>query len=61
MGLEKEIGSIEVGKVADLVLVQGDPGTDIEAIERVDTVFKDGVGYDPVKLVQAAKGTVGLR
>ncbi len=58
---EAGVGSIEAGKAADLVLVQGDPGTDIKAIEQVDTVFKDGVGYDPAKLVQAANGTVGLR
>jgi imidazolonepropionase-like amidohydrolase len=58
---EDDIGSIEAGKAADLVLVRGDPSTDIRAIEQVETVFKDGVGYDPAKLVQAANGTVGLR
>jgi hypothetical protein len=61
MGLEKEIGSIEVGKSADLVLVKGNPEKRIKDIENVTLVFKDGVGYDPVKLVKAANGTVGLR
>ena len=61
LGMEKEIGSIESGKAADLVLVTGNPAQDIHAIEHVDLVFKDGVGYDPAKLVQAANGTVGLR
>jgi imidazolonepropionase-like amidohydrolase len=61
MGLEKEIGSIEVGKSADLVLVKGNPENRIKDIENVTLVFKDGVGYDPVKLVKAANGTVGLR
>ena len=61
MGVEKEIGSIDVGKAADLVLVRGNPAERIKDIENVTLVFKDGVGYDPAKLVKAAEGTVGLR
>ena len=61
MGVDKETGSIEVGKAADLVLVQGNPAKDIKDIENVVLVFKDGVGYDPAKLIKAANGTVGLR
>ena len=61
LGEEGEIGSIEQGKVADLVLVKGNPETNIKAIEDVVLVFKDGVGYDPARLVKAANGTVGLR
>jgi len=61
LGEDKTIGSIEPGKAADLVLVTGNPAQDIHDIEHVEVVFKDGVGYDPKKLVQAANGTVGLR
>jgi imidazolonepropionase-like amidohydrolase len=61
LGEEREIGSIEAGKAADLVLVKGNPATDIQDIENVVIVFKDGVGYDPARLVKAANGTVGLR
>ena len=61
LGEEREIGSIEPGKAADLVLVKGNPATDIKDIENVVLVFKDGVGYDPARLVKAANGTVGLR
>lgn len=61
MGEGKNIGSIDVGKAADLVLVKGNPAKRIKDIENVQAVFKDGVGYDPAKLVDAAKGTVGLR
>ncbi|MFK2904422.1 amidohydrolase family protein [Dyella ginsengisoli] len=61
MGEDKSIGSIEPGKAADLVLIDGNPAANIKDIEKVVTVFKDGVGYDPAKLVQAANGTVGVR
>jgi len=61
MGEDKSIGSIEAGKAADLVLIRGNPATNIKDIENVVLVFKDGVGYDPAKLVKAANGTVGLR
>jgi len=61
LGEDKELGSIEPGKAADMVLVRGNPAQDIQDIENVVLVFKDGVGYDPVKLVRAANGTVGLR
>ena len=58
---DREIGSIEPGKAADLVLVKGNPAANIRDIENVVIVFKDGVGYDPGRLVKAANGTVGLR
>jgi imidazolonepropionase-like amidohydrolase len=43
LGMEHEIGTLEVGKLADLVLVDGDPVTDITATGRVVLVVKDGV------------------
>jgi imidazolonepropionase-like amidohydrolase len=61
MGADNETGSIDIGKAADLVLVRGNPAKNIKDIENVALVFKDGVGYDPAKLVAAAAGTVGLR
>lgn len=61
MGADQQIGSIDVGKAADLVLVKGNPAKNIKDIENVALVLKDGVGYDPAKLVKAANGTVGLR
>lgn len=42
IGLGRETGSLEPGKKADILLVDGDPTTDITALQRVDTVMKDG-------------------
>lgn len=60
LGREARIGSLVVGKQADLVLIAGDPSTTIADIRRVETVFRQGVGFDPVKLVQSVTGRVGL-
>jgi imidazolonepropionase-like amidohydrolase len=60
LGQAERIGSIAAGKQADLVVVKGDPSKDINDIENVEFVFKDGVGYDPAKLTEAARGRVGL-
>jgi len=56
----QHIGTIAPGKQADLVLIHGDPSANINDIEKVDTVFKDGVGYDSQKLMESVRGTVGL-
>jgi len=55
-----DLGSIEVGKIADLVVVSGDLTADASVIKLVTTVFKDGVGYDSAKLIAAVKGRVGI-
>ena len=51
MGLGHELGSIEPGKLADLVVVDGDPLRDIAALRRTRYVIKDGVFYDVTKLL----------
>jgi imidazolonepropionase-like amidohydrolase len=42
LGMDKQIGSIEVGKLADIVAVQGDPLADVSRLEHVMFVMKDG-------------------
>jgi imidazolonepropionase-like amidohydrolase len=61
LGRLDELGTVAAGKLADLVLVKGDPAARISDIRNVVTVFKDGVGYDPAKLTEAVRGTAGLR
>ena len=58
---QDHIGSIAEGKQADLVLIKGDPSKNIEDIENVETVFKDGVGYDSQKLIDSVHGQLGIR
>jgi imidazolonepropionase-like amidohydrolase len=55
------IGTIAAGKQADLVVIKGDPSKKIEDIENVETVFKDGLGYDSAKLIESVRGVVGSR
>jgi enamidase len=55
------IGSVEVGKRADLILMEGDLRLDLEALRRPVLVFKDGIGFDAPALLSSAQGTVGLR
>ena len=55
------IGTIAAGKQGDLVVIKGDPSKKIEDIENVETVFKDGVGYDSAKLIESVHGLVGIR
>jgi hypothetical protein len=44
-----------------LVVIKGDPSKQIEDIENVETVFKDGIGYDSPKLIESVRGVVGSR
>jgi len=60
LGVEKELGSVEKGKIADLVLIRGDLTGDPATIRNVVTVFKDGIGYDSAKMLNDVKGRVGI-
>jgi imidazolonepropionase-like amidohydrolase len=59
MGKDKQIGSIAAGKNADLVVIDGDPSKQISDVEKVEIVFKDGVGYDSRKLLDSVRGRYG--
>ena len=61
LGEDARIGSVTVGKQADLMVVKGNPAATIADIEKVEIVFKDGVGYDSEKLIQSVQGLVGIR
>jgi Tol biopolymer transport system component len=57
LNAEADLGTIEVGKLADLVVVEGDPLTDIKAARRVRTVIKNGEVYELSALLAPASPT----
>ena len=58
---ESSIGTLEASKIADLLIINKDISKDISAIRSIETVFKNGIGYDSKKLFKAAEGYVGIR
>lgn len=59
-GEADRVGTIAAGKTADLVVVKGDPAARIADVENVKYVFKDGLAYDPAKLVESVNGAIGI-
>jgi len=60
LGEGSRIGTLKAGKLADIVVIKGDPSQKIEDLENVELVFKDGIGYDSEKLIHSVQGAVGL-
>ena len=61
LGREADIGTVATGKRANLVLIKGDPAKQIADVEKVEVVFKDGIGYDSARLIESVRGQVGVR
>jgi len=57
MKRDSELGSVTAGKVADLILVNGDPTANISDIHKIETVMKGGALMYPAELYPA----VGIR
>jgi imidazolonepropionase-like amidohydrolase len=59
LGVADRLGSIEVGKLADLYVAKGNPLDDIKTARNVQFVIKSGVIYDPGSLLKSAEGKIG--
>jgi imidazolonepropionase-like amidohydrolase len=59
-GRDQDIGSLAVGKRADIVVIDGDPVKDLTAIEHMPLVFKNGVGYDTQAIFKSMRGQIGM-
>ena len=59
LGEAERIGTLAAGRVADIVVVRGNPSNDIRDIENTQLVVKEGVRYDPSTLLRGLAGTVG--
>ena len=60
LGVADQLGSVQAGRTADLILLRGDLVRDPKVIRSPVTVFKDGVGYDSERIYQAVRGRVGI-
>jgi imidazolonepropionase-like amidohydrolase len=61
LGEAERIGTLTAGKQADIVIIRGNPATNISDVRNVEIVFKDGVGYDSAKLIASVNGLVGAQ
>ncbi|MFN2384310.1 MAG: amidohydrolase family protein [Gemmatimonadota bacterium] len=61
LGEAEQYGSIEAGKRAELVILEGNLAANPGVIRKVRYVFKDGVAFDPAKLLADVKDSVGIR
>lgn len=61
LGFGDRLGTIAPGKQADLVVLRGDPTRTPSDIRNVETVFRQGIGYDSAKLIASTKGLVGIK
>ena len=53
MGVNKECGLVAPGKLADMILVDGDPAKNIRDLDKITTVIKGGKVYDPAAIEKA--------
>jgi len=59
LGVDDRLGSIEAGKLADLVIVRGNPLEDIKVARDIELVIKNGKTYRPDELLNRAKARIG--
>ena len=59
LGVDDRLGSIETGKLADLVVVRGNPLADITTARDIELVIKNGEIYRPGELLSRAKAKIG--
>ena len=59
LGLENRLGSIDIGKEADILIINGDPISDIRNLRNIELVMKEGVIYDPIILLNSAQNKIG--
>ncbi len=59
LGVADRLGSIEAGKEADIVIINGNPLIDIKDTRNIEFIIKEGILYDPKVLLNSAEGKIG--
>jgi len=59
LGVDEQLGSISEGKLADLIVIQGNPVVKMSDFRKVELVFKGGIAYDSILLRESVRGIVG--
>ena len=57
MGMERELGTLAPGKLADLLILDADPLADVQNLARIHRVIKDGQLFAPEELMRSLSGT----
>lgn len=60
LGVDQDVGTLETGKRADLIVFKGSVATDLKALREIQWTMKTGVAYDRAKILAAMKGKIGL-
>jgi len=60
LGIGDQVGTVESGKEADLIVVKGNPAETMSDVKNVEMVFRKGIAYDPRRLLDGIDGVVGL-
>jgi hypothetical protein len=55
MGVDRDLGTIEVGKHADMLVVDGDPLSDVRALRKIRWTIKNGVARSPAEWMEVGQ------
>ena len=57
MGMERDLGTLAQGKLADVVILDADPLADVQNLSRIHRVIKDGQLFAPAELMRSLNGS----
>ena len=61
LGMQKDVGSLEVGKLADLIVLSADPTANVRDSDKIESVMLGGRMYDAKTMTEVATGTGGRK
>ena len=61
LGIHERVGVVAPGRQADMIVIRGDLTRSPADIRNITTVFRQGLGYDPARILSTIRGVVGAR